>query len=215
MPYPSALLEPDSALVARMAHADASALAELYRRHASVVLGLSVRILSDRSEAEDAVHDTFVHTFVRAAGYTSERGAVLSWLVTIARNTCIDRLRRRKVARGVMDATSLEPPPHVVDPEALAGDHQRRAAIQRALATLSPVQRSTLEAAFFKGDTYAQIAAREGISLGTIKSRAARALSALAAALNEDTEVRAEPARPRSSPSGSYAGVPSSRSAGR
>ena len=215
MPDPCAHPEPDSALVARMAHADAAALAELYRRHASVVLGLAVRILSDRSEAEDAVHDTFVHTFVRAAGYTSERGAVLAWLVTIARNTCIDRLRRRKVARGVVEATSVEPPPPVLDPEAMAGDQQRRDKVQRALATLSPVQRSTLEAAFFKGDTYGQIATREGVALGTIKSRAARALSALAAALNDDGELPAQPARPRSSPSGSYAGVPSPRSAGR
>jgi RNA polymerase sigma-70 factor (ECF subfamily) len=207
----------DSELVARVVAEDGAALAELYRRHASIVLGLSLRILSDRSEAEDAVHDTFVHVFVRARGYTLERGAVLSWLVTIARNTCIDRLRRRKVARGVLDATLLEPPQPTRDPEALVVDLEQRERVLRALATLSSIQRATLDAAFFRGDTYAQIATREGLSLGTIKSRAARALAALAAALEAEVDVSHGPALdPLSAPAApmvSYAAIPPSRSA--
>jgi RNA polymerase sigma-70 factor (ECF subfamily) len=73
----------------------------------------------------------------------------------------------------------------VSNPEADAIGASERGRVQRALATLPDAQRATLEIAFFEGLSYPEIAAREGVPLGTIKSRAARALAALRAALGE------------------------------
>jgi RNA polymerase sigma-70 factor (ECF subfamily) len=69
------------------------------------------------------------------------------------------------------------------DPEAQLEGAREREHVRQALASLPDVQRSTLEIAFFEGLTYAEIAEREGVPLGTIKSRAARALTALREAL--------------------------------
>ena len=182
----------DAELLQDVSRGDVAALEEIYRRHASALMGLAMRLLGDRADAEDAVHDTFVHVHLRAAQYTSSRGAVIAWLVIMTRNTCFDRMRRGKRQRRVFDAASVEPPPLTIDPEVSLGDEQVRARVRLALASLTPAQRGTLEAAFFGGDTYSEIAAREGCALGTIKSRAARAIAALNTALTASGDVPEE-----------------------
>lgn len=178
----------DADLLARIARGDAAAVAELYDRHASMLLGLALRIVRDRSEAEDVIHDAFVAVADRAGQYVPERGSVGAWLVTLVRNLSIDRTRRRDrrgaIARDVIahdpEARAAATPP---DPEELLSGAVERERVRRALAQLPDVQRVTLEIAFYEGLTYAEIAEREGVPLGTIKSRAARALAALRDAL--------------------------------
>jgi RNA polymerase sigma-70 factor (ECF subfamily) len=166
-------------------------VAELYDRHARMLLALSLRIVRDRSEAEDVVHDAFVVVGERARQYVPERGAVGAWLVTLVRNLSIDRTRRRDrrgaIARDVLandpEALAAGTP---VDPETRAVGAADRERVRLALAGLPEVQRATLETAFYEGLTYAEIAEREGVPLGTIKSRAARGLAALRDALGEE-----------------------------
>jgi RNA polymerase sigma-70 factor (ECF subfamily) len=178
----------DVELLQRIASGDVLAVAELYDRHARMLLGLSLRIVRDRSEAEDVVHDAFVVVGERAKQYIPERGAVGAWLVTLVRNLSIDRTRRRErrgaIARDVLaydpEALAAATP---VDPETRAAGADDRERVRRALSSLPDVQRATLETAFYEGLTYAEIALREGVPLGTIKSRAARGLAALRDAL--------------------------------
>jgi RNA polymerase sigma-70 factor (ECF subfamily) len=116
---------------------------------------------------------------------------VTAWLVTIVRNLCIDR-RRRSDRRGAIarDLLAHEPDAHPGghegDPESLVVDASEAARVRRALASLPSQQRATLEQTFFAGLSYPEIAARENLPLGTIKSRAARALTALREALEKD-----------------------------
>jgi RNA polymerase sigma-70 factor (ECF subfamily) len=181
----------DVELLRRIAGGDVRAVAELYDRHAGMLLALALRIVRDRAEAEDVVHDAFVLVGERAGQYVPERGAVGAWLVTLARNLSIDRTRRRDrrgtIARDVLahdpEAKAAATPP---DPEAQVAGAAERERVRRALAKLPDVQRATLEIAFFEGLTYAEIAEREGVPLGTIKSRAARALATLREALDEE-----------------------------
>jgi RNA polymerase sigma-70 factor (ECF subfamily) len=187
----SAGAETDVELLRRIAGGDVGAVAELYDRHAGMLLALALRILRDRAEAEDVVHDAFVLVGERAGQYVPERGAVGAWLVTLARNLSIDRTRRRErrgtIARDVLahdpEARAAATP---ADPESQVARAAERERVRRALAKLPDVQRATLEIAFFEGLTYAEIAEREGVPLGTIKSRAARALAALREALEEE-----------------------------
>jgi len=180
----------DVELLARIAAGDLDAVAALYDRHAGMLLALSLRIVRDRAEAEDVVHDAFVTVGERAGQYVPERGAVGAWLVTLVRNLGIDRTRRRDrrgaIARDVLahdpEAKAAATP---ADPESELAGASERARVRRALQALPEVQRTTLEIAFFEGLTYAEIAEREGVPLGTIKSRAARALAALREALGE------------------------------
>jgi len=181
----------DVELLRRIAAGDVLAVADLYDRHARTLLALSLRIVRERSEAEDVVHDAFVVVGERAGQYVPERGAVGAWMVTLVRNLSIDRTRRRDrrgaIARDVLahePGTTTAAAP--ADPETQASGAGDRDRVRRALAALPEVQRATLETAFYEGLTYAEIAEREGVPLGTIKSRAARALAALRQAQGEE-----------------------------
>jgi RNA polymerase sigma-70 factor (ECF subfamily) len=177
----------DVELLRRLADGDAQAISQLYDRYAGILLPLALRIVRDRPEAEDIVHDAFLVVSDRARQYAPERGTVSAWLVTLVRNLSIDRTRRRE-RRGtlVRKVLAYEPMPKVEDPEGLTGDAIERNKVRRALASLPEVQRRTLEIAFFEGLSYPEIAERENVPLGTIKSRAARALAALREALERE-----------------------------
>jgi RNA polymerase sigma-70 factor (ECF subfamily) len=177
----------DADLLRRIAEGDVRAVGELYDRYASTLFPIALRILRERSEAEDILHDAFVAVNERASQYAPERGTVIAWLVTLVRNLSIDRTRRRE-RRGTLAREVLphEPPASVRDPERLTSEASEREKIRRALQKLPEAQRQTLEVAFFEGLSYPEIAARENVPLGTIKSRAARALAALREALIEE-----------------------------
>ena len=174
----------DAELLGLIAGGDVRAVGELYDRHSATLFPIALRIVRDRAEAEDVLHDAFVAVNERATQYTAERGSVIAWLVTLVRNLSIDRTRRRE-RRGALARDVLPHEPHasVRDPERLTSDASEREKIRRALGTLPDAQRQTLEVAFFEGLSYPEIAARENVPLGTIKSRAARALAALREAL--------------------------------
>ncbi|MFO0591382.1 MAG: sigma-70 family RNA polymerase sigma factor [Polyangiaceae bacterium] len=175
----------DVQAMARICAGEDAAVAELYDRYAPVALGLALKIVRDAQEAEDVVHDAFVAIVERADQYRAERGTVVAWLVTTVRNLALDRTRRRtRRAQITEEELRHEPVEPVLDPESLSWAVREREAVRVALEKLSPSQRTTLEIAFFEGLSYPEIAEREGIPLGTVKSRAARALSALRAALD-------------------------------
>jgi RNA polymerase sigma-70 factor, ECF subfamily len=181
---------PDTDLLVLIAEGKVRAIGELYDRHSPTLFPIALRILRDRAEAEDVLHDAFVAVSERAGQYTPDRGSVIAWLVTLVRNLSIDRTRRRQ-RRGTLAREVLphEPPPSVRDPERLTSEAGEREKIRRALSKLPEAQRQTLEVAFFEGLSYPEIAARENVPLGTIKSRAARALAALREALVEEGVV--------------------------
>jgi RNA polymerase sigma-70 factor, ECF subfamily len=177
----------DAELLAQIAAGDVRAVGELYDRYASTLFPIALRIVRDRTEAEDVLHDAFVAVNERAAQYAADRGSVIAWLVTLVRNLSIDRTRRRE-RRGSLarDVIAHEPPASARDPERLTSEASERDKIRRALSSLPEAQRQTLEVAFFEGLSYPEIAARENVPLGTIKSRAARALAALREALAKE-----------------------------
>jgi RNA polymerase sigma-70 factor (ECF subfamily) len=172
------VVEEDDVLVARVAAGDLRSVGALYDRHAAALLAVSVRILRDRADAEDAVHDAFVQMSARAAQYAAERGSVVAWLVTLTRNLCIDRVRRRDRRRHLAQA-AMAGEPVAIEPAALYVEGAARDAIHRALAALTHEQRETLQEIFFEGKSMPEVAAAQGVPLGTIKSRVARALAKL------------------------------------
>lgn len=175
----------DVELLERIKAGDGRAVGDLYDRYAAMLFPLSLRIVRDRGEAEDVLHDAFITVSERAAQYVPERGAVVAWLVTLVRNLSIDRTRRRD-RRGAItrDILAYDPEVKVDSPEELTSDAAERHTIRKALGTLPEAQQRTLVLAFFEGKSYPEIAEEEGVPLGTIKSRAARALGALRVALD-------------------------------
>ena len=186
-PHPSERIHVDTLdveLLTGIARGEVEPLAHLYDRHAAMLLALALHIVRSRSEAEDVVHDAFLRIEARAGHYAPDRGSVTAWLVVLVRNLSIDHLRRRaRFQLGVRRAADEDPGRVGTTPEdllATATSHER---VRRALATLSDSQRTTLEVAFFEGLSYPEIAQRYGVPVGTVKSRAGRALASLRVAL--------------------------------
>lgn len=177
----------DAALVRQVADRQAEALGELYDRFAPLLLGLVVRILGSRAEAEEVLQDVFLHVWNQAGRYDPSRSSVSTWLVLIARSRAIDRLRSRKVAERTLDAVERQEGPgggHA-SPEAAENVliRERRERVRGELAALPPEQRQVLELAFFQGLSQSEIAGRTGIPLGTVKTRSLLAMKKLRQAL--------------------------------
>ncbi len=180
----------DVAALERLRAGDASAVADLYDRYRCAALGLAVKIVRDVEEAEDIVHDAFTTVVERAHQYQPERGSVAAWLLTTVRNLAVDRIRRR--ARRALIAESELFPETIAhqdgaskNPEEDLTIARARVAVRSAMEALPSAQRHTLLVAFFEGLSYPEMAERDHVPLGTIKSRAARAIHALRAALSD------------------------------
>src|SRR3984885_4955971 len=167
----------DIALLDRVIARDGRAIGELYDRHSRLLYGLILRILKNRSEAEEVLQEVFVQVGRRADTYNVELGAPIAWLVRIARNRAIDQIRSNSVRARTAEATPLPPP--VETPEARAAMSEQQRAVARALSTLPPEQRELIEHAYFQGLTQSELAERFHLPLGTVKTRVRMGMMAL------------------------------------
>ena len=177
----------DDALLQRIAAGDEQALGALYDRWSPLVFSLCVHVLGDDDEAEEAVEETFWQAWRQAARYDITRGAVSTWLTTIARSRALDRLRakRRRQEDAMSDLSETkraaveETARRGDDPASGAEVSERRALVRQALLALPPEQREVLELAYFRGLSQTEIAERTGQPLGTIKTRVRLAMEKL------------------------------------
>jgi RNA polymerase sigma-70 factor (ECF subfamily) len=170
-------------LLARMAAGDASALGTLFDRYGGRVLGLLVKYVRRREDAEDLLQGTFYEVWNRAAAFDAGRSRFDSWLLLIARSRALDHLRKRR-----HDAEPLDPPGPVFDPDP-TGEAERTERGERlhdALRRLPEDQRRPIELAFFSGLTHEQIARQLASPLGTVKTRIRLGMSRLRGMLQED-----------------------------
>ncbi len=175
----------DAELVRRVANGEAAALRTLYERLSPQILAVTLRVLRDQREAEEAVQDAFVEAWKRAGDFDRSRGSVVGWLVSIARSRAIDRLRSRSAVERLAVRAAAEPGETFAPPIELAERREERTRIQAALSQLTPAQREAIELAYFEGLTQREIALRAGEPLGTIKSRVRTALQKLLSLLGE------------------------------
>jgi RNA polymerase sigma-70 factor (ECF subfamily) len=187
-PAASAEAEQLAALLLRMRRGDQQALVELYDRTLSRVFALVARILRNDADAEEVVCDVYRQAWENSVDYSAARGAVLAWLLIIARSRALDLLRRRR-ARGIeeplhpdddLDAYREREGQSLDAPQAAWVDALTTgSAVRRALEALSAAQRRVLELAFFEDLTHQEIAQHTGWPLGTVKSHLRRGLCAL------------------------------------
>lgn len=159
-------------LLAASAAGDQTAFASLYDRTSGQVYGLVLRILNDRSHAEEVVQEAYLHYWQQADHYRPALGTVRNWMLTIAHRRSVDRIRSeelyRKRGSEYADAEAAVPPTPVV--EIVEGRDQSRT-LRRCLDHLTNLQRDSIELSYFSGMTYPQVAERMSTPLPTIKSR--------------------------------------------
>jgi len=167
----------DGDLLQRIADGDSAAFETLYHRFARPLFGLALRMLRDRSRAEDAVQETFTAIWRSAGSYKPERGPGAPWLYAVARNAIVDRAR----ARG--EATFADPP-EAVSPDAGPDDRAESAyvswRVHRAVQELPEHEREVLELAYWSGLSQSEVARFLDIPLGTVKTRTRSGLGHLA-----------------------------------
>ena len=171
----------DADLVSAIASGDESAMGQLYDRYSAIVYSTAVRILGDRTTAEDLLQEVFMQLWRNPAAFDSNRGTLAPWLVAITRNRAIDWLRKRRPETLVADVSLA------IEPDlASKTDFARFAGKIRAMLDRMPkTQKDVLEMAYFEGLTHSEIAAKTGQPLGTIKTRIRSGLLALRTALTQ------------------------------
>jgi RNA polymerase sigma-70 factor (ECF subfamily) len=175
--------ESEQALMQQLLAGDDRAIRNLYARFGRPVYTLGLRLLGSNEAAEELTQDVFLAAWRKASRFDAARGRLSTWLMAIAHNLAIDRLRHERGAgRPVLVLVDEMPEPAPSEEESQLIE---RETARRALAGLSPTERQLLSLAYFHGWTAREIAEADGIPLGTVKTRLRTALIKLRKAQHE------------------------------
>ena len=171
-------------LLEAIAAGDRAALSALYDRTSAKLYGICLRLLGSEPEAEDALQETYVTVWRNAARFDPGKAGAITWLAVVARNKAIDRLRRRTLPSEAIDAAAdiADDRPTAFD---LVQQGQDSARLAGCLDELEEKPRSMIRAAFLDGASYPELAEREGVPLGTMKSWIRRGLLRLRGCLEQ------------------------------
>lgn len=169
-----------------MSDEDRAAFRTVYNLTCNRLFGICLSIARDRAAAEDILADVYLTIWKRAGAWEPARGSAMTWLATIARNRAID-LHRARVVRGVEVATDAhDVADDAPDAEAVLLTTDRYNHVARCLEALAPRTQAAIRSAFFDGFTYAELASRSGIPVGTMKSVVRRGLAQMRSDLERD-----------------------------
>jgi len=187
VPAESDLTSDISGLLQRVAGGDRAAFRVLHGATAAKLAGVMLRMLRDPSEVEDAVQEVFVRVWNRAARFDPARGDGLAWMVAVARNHALDRLRARPESRGLRRA---EPAPGRADPldglpdaapgpEALLVARGEALRVRDCLGELPAERARMVQGAYLLGLSYQDLADRFSVPLNTVRTWLRRSLISL------------------------------------
>lgn len=172
---PAPATDPQAELLKQAGRGDQQAFAGLYDELSGIVHGVVLKVVRDPSQAEEVTQEVFVELWRLAARYDETRGSVRSWAATVAHRRAVDRVRSeqssrnrmaRQAGKGTIDYDE-------VSETVVAGLETGfdRARVRRALERLTPLQRESIELAYFGGHTYREVAVLLDIAEGTVKTR--------------------------------------------
>lgn len=151
---------------------DQSAFADLYDATSPRLLGLVKRLLIDHAQSEEVLQEVYLEIWQQAPRFSAVKGSVMSWMLTIAHRRAVDRIRAsqastdRDIRIGIRDLA-----PEFDSVAESAEISLERGRVAAALQGLSVVQREAVELTYFGGLTNSEVAERQGVPLGTVKTR--------------------------------------------
>ncbi len=171
--------------IVRAGNGDKAAMERVYKQTSAKIYALLLEMLTERATADEVLQETYLAVWRGAHRFTSGRASPMSWLITIARNKAIDRLRSERLSRRsrALDDLAVEPSdphPSVLMRLEAAEDRDR---LHWCIDQLEARQRDAIRTAFFSGMTYDDLAQRAEVPLGTMKSWIRRGLLRLKACL--------------------------------
>lgn len=155
------------------ARGDESAFASFYDETTTLVYSLAIRLLGNVEDAEEVTLDVYNQVWRIAKSFTTERGSVTAWLMTLARTRSLDRLRARASRQRNVEPIpeQFDPPANTSTPEEESVSSQQRRIMAGAMSQLPAEQRRALELAYFQGLSHSELAEVLGEPLGTVKTR--------------------------------------------
>jgi RNA polymerase sigma-70 factor (ECF subfamily) len=171
-------------MLAAIARGERAALATLYERTSAKLYGICLRLMGSEQDAQDVLHDAYLTVWRNAGRFDPAKASPITWLAVLTRNKAIDRLRQRRLPTEQVEAAA-----EIVDdaPSAfqLIEEDEDRSRLSHCLEQLDERARTLIRSAFFTGSTYPELAAREGVPLGTMKSWIRRGLTGLRGCLEQ------------------------------
>ncbi len=171
----------DWSLLERVVQKDEAALSELYDRYSGLVYSEAKRILRDPGAAEEILQDLFYQVWQTASRFDPQRGSLPGWLVVVARNRAISRLRRKSGKGEELPENAVD---LRVDLATSSAQNLLVEKVRRVLSSMPEGQRAAVEYAYFEGMSHSEIAEKTGEPLGTIKTRIRSAMETLKKVLN-------------------------------
>ena len=172
----------DQVAMERLQSGNKEALGLLYDRYCRTVLSVGLRILHDRSEAQELVQDVFLYIFRKCSGFDASKGTVASWLLQIAYCRAFDR-RNYLISRRFYDYCNIDEIVESVNAdivvEGLADQIELRRTFEQAFCELTESQKRTLELFFFEGYSLREISVHMVESLANIRNHYYRGLERL------------------------------------
>jgi len=176
-------------LLQQVARQDRAAFRAVYGQSAPKLMGVLLRMLGSRDEAEDVLQEVYIRVWRRAAQFDAARGQAMGWLIAIARNAALDRLRARPEARGIRRADPSNDP-DAPDPvaalpalgpeaEGLLAVRGEMARVVDCFGELEPDRARAVQGAYLMGLSYQDLADRYGVPLNTIRTWLRRSLQRL------------------------------------
>jgi RNA polymerase sigma-70 factor (ECF subfamily) len=174
--------------IERTLRGEQASFGQLMHRYAGAVYNLAYRMLGDAQDAEDASQEIFLRAYTRLTSFDPTR-RFSTWLLSIASNYCIDRLRRRRFAWLTLDDVAFSLPSHERGPERSALDREERDRVQAALRRLPDHYRLVLVLRYWQEMSYNEIAQVTGLTESALKTRLHRARHMLAEALGPEEKT--------------------------
>jgi RNA polymerase sigma-70 factor (ECF subfamily) len=171
-------------LLRLVATGDRRALADLYGRTSAKLYGICVRLLGSPAEAEEVLQEVYVTVWNKADRFDPHKASPITWLAVLTRNKAIDRLRLRRLPTDPIEHAGeiADDRPSALDVLETAQEQDR---LNGCLDELDAQQRTMIRAAFLDGASYPELAEREGVPLGTMKSWIRRGLLRLRGCLQQ------------------------------
>ena len=165
-------------LVLALRQREKIAVEALYDMYSASLFGVIVRIVNDEDIAEDILQDTFVKIWNSFSSYSTEKGRLFTWMVNIARNLAIDKIRSKDFKNQTKNQ-ELENNVTFIDEQRNTVYKPELLGVKDLVEQLKPEQKSILDLVYFKGYTHVEAADELGVPLGTLKTRLRMAITQL------------------------------------
>ncbi len=185
----------DVALLERISKGDEAALAQLYDLYSAILFGLIRTIVNNREIAEDLLQEIFLLIWDHAGSFDASKGSVYTWVITLARNKSIDKIRSKSYRMQQQHVSGEYSAPFATlvsnekSPHEMMWLDEKAEILKNALNNIPAKQREMIEIAYFEGFSQSKIAETYNIPLGTVKTRMRQGLDKLQALLKNREEI--------------------------